>query len=262
MDIAHLLAPNPGLFTGAGTNTYIVGDERDVVVIDPGPIDSQHQDRIIAAIGDRRTRAIIVTHTHSDHAPLANPLGHELDAPSLGFAAGPQFDPSELIGEGHMIAVAGEQLEVLYTPGHADDHICLLFGTTMFSGDHIIGGSTVMIEDLTRYLASLERLRTVELSKLMPGHGPQIDNPQEVIDHYISHRLEREREIVSAVKIGAGSVGEVVSAVYADVPSELHRIAAFSVAAHLRKLVQDEVVTFTDTDGIDLWDALVKMVRV
>lgn len=262
MDIVHLLAPNPGLYTGDGTNTYLVGDEREVVVIDPGPIEAQHRDRIVAAVGGRRTIGVIVTHTHSDHAPLANPLGRDLGAPTLGFAAGPQFDPSEVVEEGDTITIAGQQLEVLYTPGHADDHICLLLGTTMFSGDHIIGGSTVMIEDLTRYLASLERLRTVELSKLMPGHGPQIDNPQEVIDHYISHRLEREREIVKAVAVGAGSVGAVVSAVYADIPSELHRIAAFSVAAHLRKLVEDQVVTFTDSDGSDLWDALVKLVRV
>jgi len=255
MNIVHLLAPNPGLSTGAGTNTYVVGGRTRAVVIDPGPVLLEHRDRILEAIGDRRTVAIVVTHTHPDHAPLANPLGLEVDAPVYGFAPGPDFAPTDLVGDGDHIEVEDETLEVLYTPGHADDHICLLLGTTMFTGDHIIGGSTVMIEDLTRYLASLERLQSVSLSKLLPGHGPEIDNPQEVIDYYISHRMEREREIVH------GSVGDVVIEVYKDVPEELHRLAALSVAAHLRKLTDDGVITFGGDDASDLWGSLVEMVR-
>lgn len=261
MNIVHLLAPNPGLFTGAGTNTYVLGGRTRALVIDPGPVISEHRDRILEAIGDRRTAAIIVTHTHPDHAPLANPLGLEVDAPVYGFAPGPDFVPTDLVHDGDQIEVEGETLEVLYTPGHADDHICLLLGTTMFTGDHIIGGSTVMIQDLTRYLASLERLQSVSLSKLLPGHGQEIDNPQEVIDYYISHRMEREREIVHALQDGAGSVGDIVIEVYKDVPEELHRVAALSVAAHLRKLTHDGLITFGGDDASDLWGSLVEMVR-
>ncbi len=261
MNVAHLLAPNPGPFTGAGTNTYVVGGERSAVIIDPGPVIADHRDRIVELVGQRRTVGVIVTHTHPDHAPMANPLGSELNAPVLGYAPGPDFVPTDRISEGDRVAVDGETLEVLYTPGHSDDHICLLFGTTLFTGDHVIGGSTVVVEDLRRYLASLERLRSVALSRLMPGHGSIIDNPYEVIDYYIAHRLEREAEIVKALAAGAGSVGAVVGAVYEDVPEELHRVAAYSVAAHLRKLTDDGVVTFDDEAASDLWGALVAMVR-
>lgn len=261
MNVAHLLAPNPGLFTGAGTNTYVVGGERSAVIIDPGPIIAAHHDRIVESVGERRTMAVLVTHTHPDHAPLANPLGSELDAPVLGFAPGPDFVPSDLLSEGDLVDVDDETLEVLYTPGHSDDHICLLFESTLFSGDHIIGGSTVVVEDVRSYLASLERLQSVALSRLMPGHGPVIDNPYEVIDYYIAHRLEREAEIVEALTAGAGSVGAVVGAVYDDVPEDLHKVAAYSVAAHLRKLTDDGVVTFDEQSATDLWGALVAMVR-
>lgn len=261
MNIAHLLAPNPGLFTGTGTNTYVVGGDRRALVIDPGPVINEHFDRIVETIADRETIGVVVTHTHTDHAPLANPLGKALEAPVFGFAPGPDFIPTELVGEGDQIVLEDDLIEVVYTPGHSDDHICLLLGTTLFSGDHIIGGSTVMIDNLSRYLASLEKLRPMALSKLLPGHGPQIDDPAGVIDYYISHRREREHEIVLALENGAESVGAVVTNVYQDVPEEMHRIAALSVAAHLRKLTDDGLVTFSDDSASDLWDTLVGMVR-
>ncbi|MDH3192953.1 MAG: MBL fold metallo-hydrolase, partial [Acidimicrobiia bacterium] len=244
MNIAHLLAPNPGVFTGAGTNTYVVGGDRRALVIDPGPVINEHFERIVETIGGRETVGVVVTHTHADHAPLANPLGAELGAPVYGFAPGPDFMPTDLVGEGDRIGVEDEFLEVVYTPGHSDDHICLLLGTNLFSGDHIIGGSTVMIDNLSKYLASLEKLRPMALSKLLPGHGPAMDDPAVVIDYYVSHRRERENEIVLALENGARSVGAVVTDVYRDVPEELHRIAALSVAAHLRKLTDDGEVTF------------------
>lgn len=261
MNITHLLAPNPGVYTGAGTNTYVVGGTSRVLVIDPGPVIDDHFERILAAVGERSALGVVVTHTHPDHAPLANPLGRALGAPVFGYGPGPDFVPTETVADGDRIGDGDEMLEVLYTPGHADDHICLLSGTTLFSGDHILGGSTVMVEDLTRYLHSLERLRSVALSKLLPGHGSQVDDPQEVIDYYISHRHEREREIVRAIEQGADSVGAVVVDVYRDVPVELHKVAAVSVAAHLRKLTEDGLVEFQCDDQTELWEALVAMVR-
>ena len=261
MNIAHLLAPNPGLFTGAGTNTYVVGGDERALVIDPGPVINEHFDRIVETIAGRETVGVVVTHSHPDHAPLANPLGEELNAPVYGFAPGPDFLPTDLVGEGDLINLGDEVLEVVYTPGHSDDHICLLLGTSLFSGDHIIGGSTVMIDNLSRYLASLEKLRPMALSKLLPGHGPEIDDPASVIDYYISHRREREDEIVLALENGARSVGAVVTNVYQDVPEELHRIAALSVAAYLRKLTDDGLVVFSDDSASELWDTLVGMVR-
>lgn len=260
IDIVHLLAPNPGTFTGAGTNTYVLRGESDAVILDPGPVIASHRDLIVEAVGDLPVSAVVVTHTHPDHAPMANPLAREYSTSTVGYAHGPEFRADRQVGDGDTVEVGGSTLEVLFTPGHADDHICLLMDTTLFSGDHIIGGSTVMVQDLTRYLASLERLRPVALTSVLPGHGPKIENPHEVIDYYISHRLEREREIVAALEDGAGTVGAVVTSVYADVPEDLHRVAAVSVAAHLRKLVDDGSVVFSTDDATDLWESLISMV--
>jgi glyoxylase-like metal-dependent hydrolase (beta-lactamase superfamily II) len=125
---------------------------------------------------------------------------------------------------------------VLATPGHSDDHLCFEVDRALFSGDHIIGGSSVMVEDLARYLESLRKLRPLDLERVYPGHGDEIERPAETIDWYIAHRLQREREIIAALEGGASTVAEVVEVVYADVDASLHPLAAISVAAHLRKL--------------------------
>ena len=201
----------------------------------------------------------MVTHTHLDHAPLANPLAAHYAAPAVGFGPGPEFSPDERVGEGDVLVVGEADLRVLFTPGHSNDHVCFLADKILFTGDHIMGGSTVMIDNLTHYLASLEKLKPLAISKMLPGHGPEIDNPDEIIDHYISHRLEREQEVVAALRAGAGTVGAVVQDVYKEVDESLHPLAAFSVAAHLRKLVDDGDVVFKDQE--QLWDALVTLVR-
>ncbi len=237
-----MLAPNPGPYTGPGTNTWVVGDDVEAVVIDPGPADSSHADAIVSTLGARRVTAVIVTHTHPDHAPLANPLARQVESPALGHAPGPDFDPDERLVEGSVVRFAGSSLEVLHTPGHADDHLCFRVGTVLFTGDHIMGGSSVMVDDLVPYLRSLERMRNQTFSRLYPGHGPEIENPAEVIDWYIAHRLQREREIVDAIRAGAGTVGAVVETVYAAVPTDLYPLATRNVVAHLRKLAEEGVV--------------------
>lgn len=244
MRIERVLAPNPGPYTGDGTNTWVVGDDVEAIVIDPGPVDRGHAAAIRAVLGSRRIAAVMVTHTHLDHAPLANPLAREVDAPALGHAPGPEFDPDLRLVEGSTVSVAGETLTVLHTPGHADDHLCFRLGRVLFTGDHIMGGSSVMVDDLAPYLRSLERLRHEELDRLYPGHGPEIDDPGAVIDWYLAHRLEREREILAAVVAGAGTVADVVGTVYAAVDPSLHPLAARSVRAHLRKLAADGSVRF------------------
>ena len=143
-------------------------------------------------------------------------------------------------------------LEVLHTPGHADDHLCFLLDEVLFTGDHIKGDSSVMVEDMSPYLRSLRRLQPLTLAKLYPGHGPEIAQPQETIAEYIAHRLEREGEIVSAIEEGGRSVGDVVERVYRDVDPALHPLAAFSVVAHLRKLREEGRVAFDDkTSGFE-----------
>ena len=138
-----------------------------------------------------------------------------------------------------LVTVGETHLEVVYTPGHSDDHLCFLTGRILFTGDHIMGGSSVMVEDMGRYLRSLERLQTLELDRLYPGHGPEIDQPQEVISWYIAHRLQREQEILDAIDAGATGVDAIVEEVYRNVDRSLHPLAARSVAAHLRKLEEE-----------------------
>lgn len=234
-----MLAPNPGPFTGEGTNSYVVGDEAGVAVVDPGPVDELHRRRILEAVAGRPVTAVVVTHAHSDHAPLANPLATQLGAPAFGYAAGPDFDPDVAVEDGGELPAGGARLIALHTPGHSPDHLCLRAGTVLFTGDHILGGSSAMVEDVVAYLASLERLRGLELTRLYPGHGPEIERPAETIEWYIAHRRERETEIAAAVVSGCRTVGEVVERVYHRVDPAVHPLAAHSVAAHLRKLASE-----------------------
>jgi glyoxylase-like metal-dependent hydrolase (beta-lactamase superfamily II) len=239
MRIERVLAPNPGPYTGPGTNTWLVDDNGLVVIIDPGPLDDGHADQIVAAVEGRSPIGIVVTHTHPDHAPLANPLGRRLGIPCYGYAAGPEFVPDITLGRGDTIKVGASMIEVLHTPGHAADHLCFLCGRALFTGDHIMGGSSVLVEDMTAYLESLRRLAEIPLDVLYPGHGETIDRPGEVIDWYIAHRLQREAEIVRILGSGPAGVDEIVEQVYADLDAGLYPLATLNVAAHLRKLAEE-----------------------
>ena len=244
MRIQRVLAPNPGLFTGPGTNTYLIEDGGEAVILDPGPIEATHRQAIIATVGDLSVRAVIVTHTHPDHAPLANPLARWFEVPALGYEPGPQFQPDHRLTNGEVIKVGAAALEAIHTPGHTDDHLCFRSGDVLFTGDHIMGGSSVIITDAGSYMDSLQRLARLKLSRLYPGHGEQIERPTEVISWYIAHRQERERQILAAVASGCGTVGEIVEQVYRQVDQALHALAVYSVAAHLKKLAAEGAVWY------------------
>ena len=243
--VTRVLAPNPSPYTGDGTNTYIVTSEDECLIIDPGPVIETHLASILETVSGLQPRAVVVTHTHSDHAPLANPLAANLGVPAYGFAPGPGFDPDRPFGDGDEVRFGTATATVVFTPGHTDDHVCFAVGDRLFTGDHIKGDSTVVIDDLSAYMRSLRRLQDTNWIRLYPGHGPEIDEPAPLIQEYIDHRLNRERQIEGAIDGGASTVGEIVRAVYADVDSALHPIAAHSVAAHLGKLVDDGRVRFT-----------------
>lgn len=245
MKVQRILAPNPGPYTGAGTNTYIVDGGSAVAILDPGPVIPEHEAAILSAVERRTVGAVVVTHTHPDHAPLANPLGRALGVPVYGHAPGPEFDPDVRLVDGSVVTVGDTDLTVVHTPGHSDDHLCFRSGDRLFTGDHIMGGSSVMIEDLAAYLASLERLQRMKLERLYPGHGPEMDRPAEVISWYLEHRREREREVIAALEAGMATLGELVESIYRDVDTSLHPLAARSVAAHLRKLSAEGRVRFT-----------------
>ncbi len=255
--VRRLTAPNPGLMTGPGTNTYLVGDS-DPVVIDPGPDDAGHTDSILAAAAPLGpVRAILVTHTHVDHAPGAKALAAATGAPVVGFAPAQGFYPDERAGEGWTLR--GEDgaltLRALHTPGHASDHLCWLIEerAMVLTGDHVMHGSTVVIRppdgDLHQYLASLARLRDARppVRTLAPGHGRVMDHVTDVVDALVAHRLARHEVVASALdRRGEATVDALLPDVYADVSEQQLPVARFSLWAHLRALVQEGRATLLD----------------
>lgn len=255
MRVRRILAPNPSLFTGPGTNTYLIEDGGEAAVLDPGPIEDSHRLAIIAAAERLAVKAVIVTHTHPDHAPLANPLARYWEVPAIGYGPGPQFQPDHCLADGEGVEVGASRLEAIYTPGHSDDHLCFRTGDVLFTGDHIMGGSSVLITDAGPYMDSLRKIARLELARLFPGHGEEIDRPAQAIAWYIAHRQEREREIHAAVTSGCRTVGEVVEHVYDQVDPSLHALAAYSVGAHLKKLATEGKVRF---GGHSEWNTTVE----
>ncbi len=256
--VRRIVAPNPGVMTGPGTNTYLVGTD-DVAVIDPGPDIPEHLDAVAAA-GAGRIRWILVTHTHSDHSPGAAPLRDRLGSQTtlLGYDERDGFVPDSVLREGDRVEGLGFSLRALHTPGHASNHLCYFLEEErlLFSGDHIMSGSTVVIGppdgDMAAYLRALEVVRALEAVAIAPGHGDMIGDPAAKIDEYVTHRRMRE-EAVAAALASAGApltIDELVPIVYTDVSAALHPIARFSMWAHLRKLVEDGRARARDVDDL------------
>lgn len=222
--MVRVRAPNPSLLTLDGTNTYVAAGW----VVDPGSADPGHLDAVLRAAGGG-IEGIVLTHSHLDHSEGAEPLaeragGVEVVLPREGEVAGP--------------------FRAVATPGHAPDHVCLLFGEGLcFTGDTVLGEGSVFIApgegSLSAYLESLRRLRGLDLKLLCPGHGPYVTDPAAKLDEYISHRLERERLLIEALAEGARGEDELLDRAWADVPAELRPAAALTLRAHLEKLEED-----------------------
>jgi glyoxylase-like metal-dependent hydrolase (beta-lactamase superfamily II) len=241
-------APNPGPFTGPGTNTYVIASGREALILDPGPIIEEHLAAIRVALAELTPVGVVVTHTHPDHAPAATGLGRELDVPVYGFASAEGFEPTRRLQDGSPIEFGSDRLIAVHTPGHTADHLCFQLGECLFTGDHIMGGSTVVIEDAAAYLASLHKVEELDPARLYPGHGPE-DAPS-VIAEYIAHRVDREQQILAAIGGGAASVGDIVDAVYEGLDSSLRAAAAFQVHTQLIKL-RDEGKVSLEPGGAD-----------
>ena len=244
-DIVRVLCPNPGPYTGPGTNTYLIEDGRSAVVVDPGPVITSHLDAIVERLGDLEPAAVLVTHTHPDHAPAANPLGERLGVPVLGFGTGPDFVPDRALHDGDRVRLGTQDITAVHTPGHATDHLCYLVGDLLFTGDHIMQGSTVIIEDAAAYMRSLHRVLDLQPGRLYPGHGDVIDDAAAAVQAYIAHRRQREDQIVGAVAGGAATIRAIVEVVYGDVDPVLIPAATHQVAVQLEKLKADGRVRWT-----------------
>ena len=246
--VLRVTAPNPSVFTGPGTNSYVLGDSRAVTLIDPGPaIDSHLQALLDAAPGP--VRHIVVTHTHPDHSPGVAPLAKQLpDAEIWGMhpttsIQDKTFKPTHELRHGDLIGEGDDLIEAIHTPGHASNHFCLLHRRhrMLFTGDHIMEGSTVVIGppdgDMDAYITSLQELQELDLNELAPAHGGIIEDPQLAIKQLIRHRLHRESKALRALRLQvAGNLDQLVQLVYDDVNPMLHPIAKSSLLAHLLRL--------------------------
>lgn len=258
--VRRIVCRNPSVMTGPGTNTYLVGID-EIAVVDPGPGDAAHLDAIAGCGGDR-IRWILLTHTHPDHSPGAAGLKERTGAEILAFDSRDGLEADGTLADGSVIEATEFHLTALHTPGHASNHLCYLLNEErmLFTGDHIMQGSTVVIAppdgDMAAYLASLERLKRLRppLRTIAPGHGHVIDDPRAVIDGYITHRLEREAQVIDLLRARReAAISDLVADIYADVPVELHSWARLSVWAHLRKLADDGLAR---GDGLDdVWTA-------
>ncbi|HLN18006.1 MAG TPA: MBL fold metallo-hydrolase [Acidimicrobiales bacterium] len=246
----RLTARNPGLMTGPGTNTYLVGHGR-LAVIDPGPDDPAHRAALVAAVAGLGAEVgwVLVTHTHPDHAPGAAALAAATGAETLGYGPADGFTPDRVVGEGFVLDGPGVPLRALHTPGHASNHLCFLAdglfeeGPVLCSGDHVMHGSTVVIRppdgDLAADRASLERLLALEppLGAVAPGHGRLITDPAPVIRATLAHRAERSAAVAAALAAAKeATVEELVAVVYDDVSEERQVVAQSSLWACLRDL--------------------------
>jgi glyoxylase-like metal-dependent hydrolase (beta-lactamase superfamily II) len=252
--VTRITAPNPGMMTGPGTNAYLVGRREEggaLAVIDPGPAIDSHIARIVEA-GAGRIRWILTTHTHSDHSPAAALLKAATGAQVIGLPRpehGHQdhsYAPDRVPVDGERLALDGFALRAIATPGHASNHLCYLLEETrmLFTGDHVMQGSTVVINppdgDMRVYLASLERLLKLDVAIFAPGHGYLIGAPQREVRRLIAHRLAREAKVAAALqRRGPSTLEELVADAYDEVHPRLHPVAMRSLAAHLDKLVAE-----------------------
>ena len=254
--VTALLCDNPSPFTHTGTWTHLVGTS-DLAIIDPGPdgaAGQAHLDRLVDAIAGRPVRAIVITHTHLDHSPLARPLAAATGAPIIGAAPlapprdadgrpDPAFDPdhrpARVLADGDQVTGDGWTLSAIATPGHASNHLCFALEETkaLFTGDHVMGWSTSVVAppdgDMAAYLASLERLVPRDDRIYYPAHGDPVGKPAQLLRGMIGHRRQRERQLLRALGRDPATPQALVPLLYPALDPGLRGAAAASLHAHL-----------------------------
>ena len=259
--VRRILAPNPSPMTFRGTNTYLLGDG-DIAVIDPGPLNEAHLEAILGAVGQgQRISHIFVTHAHLDHSPLAEVLGRASGAPVLayggpdagrsavmeslaqsGLAGGGEgidagFVPDRTLADGEIVEADGWSVRAHWTPGHFGNHMCFEVGDMLFTGDLVMGWASSMVSppdgDLTDFMASCRRMRTLGTKVMHSGHGAPIEDPAARLDWLIAHREGREADILRALAGRAATAQELAEAIYTETPPALIPAATRNVLAHL-----------------------------
>jgi glyoxylase-like metal-dependent hydrolase (beta-lactamase superfamily II) len=256
--VRRIVAPNPGPFTGPGTNTYLVGID-EVAVIDPGPDIASHVDAIVGASMRERVRWVLLTHTHPDHSPATTRLVEATGAEVLAFSKRGDKDGAvkvdRTIGDGATIEGTEFGLEALHVPGHAPNHLAFLLEEerVLFTGDVILQGTYSVVSpnrggDMAAYMRSVDRLRKLRVSRICPGHGDVIEEAKACLDDYAAHRRDRESQVVDILRTkGPCKIDQIVEEIYSD--QQLHpkvlEAAASQVQAHLVKLKAEGVVSGT-----------------
>ncbi len=269
--IRRVIADNPGPFTYTGTGVYIIGKD-EVAVIDPGPQTPAHIAALDAALQGCKVTHVLVTHHHIDHSPLAAPLAAKHGCKVYGYGkqnripqggdvrmeAGDDlsFKPDIEIRQGDIIKNKDWTIEAIHTPGHTSNHMCFALKeeNTLFSGDHIMGWSTSVISppdgDMGDYMDSLMRVRDRHFNRIWPTHGPAIEDVDIFVQAYIDHRLEREEQILLAIKAGHGNVMDMVTHIYTHIDKRLHPAAAHSVLAHLMHMQNSGKISCAGKAGL------------
>lgn len=272
--VRRVLAPNASPFTFRGTNTYLVG-RGDVAVIDPGPQDASHLAALERALEGETVSAVVVTHTHRDHSPLAAAISKRYRAPTYGFgphrpARAPHpgedqrldasndvdFVPDVTLGEGDTAEGADWSLTVLHTPGHTSNHISLALGDTgtLFCGDHVMAWSTTIVAppdgNMADFMASLDKLAERDDRLYLPGHGGPLREPQRFVRLLALHRRQREVSILKRLKSGDRTIPEVVAKIYKGLDPQLRSAAGLSVLAHLEDLEARGAVVVEGAPGL------------
>jgi glyoxylase-like metal-dependent hydrolase (beta-lactamase superfamily II) len=255
--VRRLVAPNPGPMTGAGTNTYLIGND-EVAVLDPGPAIPEHVEAILQA-GGGRIRWIVCTHTHPDHSPAWQAVAEATGAQVIGALPADDmfqddtFKPNKEVEHDEVLQTPEFTLRAVHTPGHVSNHYCFFLEEEqmLFAGDHIMNGSTVVIVppsgNMKAYIESLQLLLKYPLKFIAPGHGDVMEDSAAVIEWLVNHRLQRENKVLTNLKsLARASMDDLVAQVYDDVDVSLHQMAKLSLQAHLIKLETEGFAAYLD----------------
>lgn len=277
--VRRVLAPNASPYTYTGTQTWIVGNQKDVAIIDPGPVGSGlsmgdpadirgegHVEAILRAVDGQNVVAIMCTHTHRDHSPAAAPLKAATGAPIIGCAPlvlkddgpradsafDPDYSPDRILADNDTVAGDGWTIQAVTTPGHTSNHICyaLMESGALFTGDHVMKWSTSVVSppdgDMSAYMASLQKLYAREDRIYYPAHGPAVENPRQLVRGMIGHRRQREGQILKLLEAGEGHLPDMVAAMYKGLDPRLTGAAGRSVLAHLIDLQNQGRASMTE----------------